>query len=343
MRIVIDDKIPYIRESVRRITDDAVYMPGADIGNGSVLDADALIVRTRTRCDEALLRGSRVGFVATATIGFDHIDTGYMRRAGIEWINCPGCNSGSVAQYLRAVLILLRRDKGVVPGETTVGVVGCGHVGSKVARAAREEGFRLLVCDPPRAESGDGEGFVGMDVICRECDIITFHVPLTREGRHATYHLAGKSFFDGLGKVPVIINTSRGEVVDNGALLDAIIYNKVKDAVIDTWEDEPRINLGLLDRAWIATPHIAGYSADGKVNADNMVLEGLCRHFGLVPPPPIVPPPLPRDFVFPDDSDGLRLALYNPLDDSRRLKEEPEKFEWFRGNYPLRREMPDKG
>jgi len=340
MKIVIDDKIPYIREAVSRITDDAVYIGGADICAADVRDADALIVRTRTRCDEHLLGGSRVSFVATATIGFDHIDTDYMRRAGIAWMNCPGCNSGSVAQYVRLVLILLRRDKGMVPGRTTIGVVGCGHVGTKVAQAARDEGLRVLVCDPPRAERGDGEGFVSMDVIERECDIITFHVPLTREGRHSTWHLADREFFGRLKRRPVIINTSRGAVVDNRELLDAIIYNKVEDAVIDTWEGEPQINLDLLRRVWIGTPHIAGYSADGKVNADNMVLRGLCRHFGLVPPPPLVPPSLPPGVVIPRDGDGRLLALYNPLEDSRRLKAEPERFEWLRGNYPLRREQP---
>lgn len=339
LRVVIDDKIPYIRDAVSRITDNAVYLPGSEISAGDVRDADALIVRTRTKCDEALLGGSSVSFVATATIGFDHIDTGYLRKAGIEWINCPGCNSASVAQYLRSVLILLRRDKGIRPEKATVGVVGCGHVGSKVAQVARDEGFRVLVCDPPLAMAGRGADFVTMETIEEECDIITFHVPLTRDGMHATYHLADAAFFGRLKKRPVIINTSRGAVVDNGCLLDALIYNKVRDAVIDTWENEPQINLQLLEKVWIATPHIAGYSADGKVNADNMVLEGLCRHFGIARPERIVPPPLPQDMALPEDADGLRLALYAPLEDSRRLKNDPGRFEWLRGNYPLRREQ----
>lgn len=338
LRIVIDDKIPYIRDAVSRITDRAVYLPGSGISSEDVRHADALIVRTRTRCDEKLLRESSVRFVATATIGFDHIDTDYMRRAGITWMNCPGCNSASVAQYLRSVMILLRRDKSIRPEESTVGVVGCGHVGSKVAQAARDEGFRVLVCDPPLAEKGQDADFVTMDVIERECDIITFHVPLTRDSAHPTFHLADRAFFDRLARRPVIINTSRGAVVDNDALLDALIYNKVKDAVVDTWEHEPQINLRLLDRVWIATPHIAGYSADGKVNADNMVLVGLCRHFHLTPPEPVMPPALPQDMALPKGADDLRLTLYNPLEDSQRLKSAPEQFEWLRGNYPLRRE-----
>lgn len=338
MRIVIDDKIPYIREAISSLTDNAVYLKGAAIRPEDVRDADALIVRTRTRCDEHLLKGSGVRFVATATIGFDHIDAGYMQRAGIEWMSCPGCNAASVAQYVRSVLLLLKRDRGARLDGMTIGIVGCGHVGTKVKAAAEEYGMRVLVCDPPRQERGDAGAFVTMADIMREADIITFHVPLTKSGPHPTFHLAGTDFFSNLGRRPLVINTSRGGVVDNSALLDALIYNKVKDVVIDTWENEPEIDRRLLRRVWIATPHIAGYSADGKANADNMVIDGLCRHFGLRRPPLIVPPPLPPTFVPSTDDDTLRLQLYNPLEDCARLKSAPERFEELRGNYPLRRE-----
>ena len=341
MKIVIDDKIPYIRETISRLTDDAVYIKGSDIGPEDVRDADALIVRTRTRCDERLLGGSSVKFVATATIGFDHIDAGYMERAGIEWMSCPGCNAASVAQYVRSVLLLLKRGRRARLCGLTMGIVGCGHVGTKVKAVAEEYGMRVLVCDPPRQERGDGGPFATMGDIEREADIITFHVPLTADGPHPTLHLADKAFFGRLGRRPLIINTSRGPVVDNAALLDALIYNKVEDAVVDTWENEPQISRELLGRVWIGTPHIAGYSADGKVNADNMVIEGLCRRFGLDVPPRIVPPKLPATFVPSTDDDTLRLQLYNPLDDSARLKASPESFEELRGNYPLRRERAD--
>lgn len=339
MRIVIDDKIPYIREAISRLTDDAVYIKGAEIAPEDVRDADALIVRTRTKCDERLLGGSRVRFVATATIGFDHIDADYMRRAGISWMSCPGCNAGSVAQYVEAVLLLLRRDKGMALDRMTLGVVGCGHVGTKVVAVAERLGMRVLVCDPPRQERGDGTGFVGMRQIEEECDVVTFHVPLMGEGPHPTFHLADRAFFGRLGRRPTVINTSRGAVVDNAALVDAMASGKVADAVVDTWEHEPRINTQLLRSAWIATPHIAGYSADGKVNADNMVIAGLCRHFGLDVPFTIVPPSLPEGFTPSPDPDELRLQLYNPLDDTARLKAAPEDFEALRGNYPLRREV----
>lgn len=342
MKIVIDDKIPYIRETISRITPDAVYIKGADISSSDVKDADAMIVRTRTRCDEALLSGSSVRFIATATIGFDHLDTAYLERAGITWMNCPGCNSGSVAQYLRSTLILLCRERGLDPKRHVVGIVGYGHVGSKVAAEARAMGFRTLVCDPPLADAGScGEEFVSMQRIESECDVITFHVPFTKTGKYPTFHIADAAFFNRLRRRPVIVNTSRGGVVDNAALLAAMDSGQVADAVIDTWENEPRISLPLLNKVYIGTPHIAGYSADGKTNADNMVIDGLCRFFGIENRWHISPPSLPTDFRLEGSADDRKLQLYNPLDDSRRLKCAPEQFEELRGNYPLRREKVD--
>lgn len=339
MKIVIDDKIPYIRETIRQITDDAVYLKGAAITARDVEDADALIVRTRTRCDAKLLEGSRVKFIATATIGFDHLDTEYLKRKGIEWMNCPGCNSGSVAQYLRSTLILLCRERGLNPERHVVGIVGYGHVGTKVAKEARQMGFKVEVCDPPLQASGSmAEDFVAMEQIEKECDVITFHVPFTKTGSYPTYHIADKAFFGRLLRRPVIINTSRGGVVDNDALLSALTDGKVRDAVIDTWENEPGINIALLNKVYIGTPHIAGYSADGKTNADNMVIDGLCRYFGIENRWHIVPPELPADFRLSGSGDDRLLQLYNPLNDSKRLKTDPEKFEELRGNYPLRRE-----
>ena len=297
MKIVIDDKIPYIRDAVAAITDDAVYMDGSAIKADDVRDADAMIVRTRTRCDERLLGGSRVRFVGTATIGYDHLDTAWLDRAGICWTNCPGCNASSVAQYLRSVLILLARFHGVNLVGTTIGIVGCGHVGTLVCDVALSFGMRVLVCDPPVGASG----YVSLETIEREADIITFHVPLTRDGAYPTYHLADEAFFSRLVRRPFIINTSRGAVVDNGALLRAIDDGIVRQAIVDTWEREPHVDLRLLDRVYIGTPHIAGYSADGKANADNMVLDALCRFFGVAAPPVVLPPPLPSGFVYTGD------------------------------------------
>lgn len=330
MKIVVDDKIPYIRVKLALLADDVVYLRGSEISADDVRDADALIVRTRTHCDEQLLKDSKVQFVATATIGFDHIDTDYMTRAGICWTNCPGCNAGSVAQYLEGSLLLLQQQKGLDLQHTTIGIVGCGHVGSKVKAVAERLGMRVLVCDPLLGDSS----FVSLNVIEREADVITFHVPLSHEGEYATYHMADDDFFHRLTRVPYIINTSRGEVVDNTALLLALKEGRVRDAILDVWEGEPNLNLDLLNKVFIGTPHIAGYSADGKVNADNMVIDALCQHFGLVHPGHILPPPLPVDLSFCQSA----LDLYNPLIDSEKLKNDPSKFEFLRNNYPIRRE-----
>lgn len=342
MKIVVDDKIPYIGEKLEALANEVVALPGGAISAEDVRDADALIVRTRTRCDRQLLEGSRVQLVATATIGFDHLDTEYLQEAGIAWTNCPGCNAASVAQYVACSLLLLQQEKGLRLNDMTLGIVGCGHVGSKVREAAQRLGMRTLICDPPLGAAD----FVPLDTLEREADILTFHVPLTREGRHATYHMADDSFFHRLERTPYIINTSRGEVVDGKALLSALHDGRVRDAIVDVWEHEPQLDLQLLERVFIGTPHIAGYSADGKVNADNMVVDALCRHFHLPHPGRIVPPELPEDYCYgPDHPQAPHstelpqsLVLYNPMEDSRRLKAEPQKFEYFRNHYPLRRE-----
>lgn len=333
MKIVIDDKIPYIRPAIEELGVEARYIKGADICAADVKDADAMIVRTRTHCDQSLLEGSSVKFIATATIGFDHIDTAYLQEAGISWTNCPGCNAASVGQYLRSVLLLLQENFSLPLTQSTVGIVGCGHVGSEVLKVARELGMHILVCDPlikpvPGVEMAD------MGRIEQEADVITFHVPLTFNGPCHTWHLADKAFMERLRRKPFIINTSRGEVVDNVALLQALEEGTIKQAVIDTWENEPHISLPLLHKVYIGTPHIAGYSADGKVNADNMVIDALCGYFHLKHPHTIIPPALPADFEY----DGDPLQLYNPLTDSHHLKEHPELFEDLRGNYPVRRE-----
>ena len=371
MKIVVDDKIPYIRETLKLLAEEVVALRGAEITADDVRDADVLVVRTRTRCDERLLSGSKVQLVATATIGFDHIDTEYMQRAGIAWTNCPGCNATSVAQYVECALLLLEREEGFRRGKpadanerldclgkavdanerfclkgATIGIVGCGHVGSKVKAVAERLGMRVLICDPPLEEALEQspspivqhQVFVPLSTIEQEADVITFHVPLTKEGRFATWHMADEAFFHRLARVPYIINTSRGEVVDNDALLRALEEGRVRDAVVDVWEHEPDLNLRLLEKVFIGTPHIAGYSADGKANADNMVVDAICHQFHLPRPALIVPPSLPEDFVYSGDA----LELYNPLVDSQRLKKCPEDFEKLRNNYPLRREQYDK-
>lgn len=324
MKVIIDHKIPYIKEAISRIADEVIFLPGNAFTKEAVKDADALIVRTRTMCNRELLEGSRVKFIATATIGYDHIDTEYCREAGITWTNCPGCNAGSVEQYVHSALLQLKHKKGLDLEKSTLGVVGVGHVGSRVKRMAESLGMRVLLNDPPRADKGE-QGFVNLETIARECDVITFHTPLNREGKYATYHLGNEDFLFSLERTPYLINSSRGEVVDTASLLAALSAGKVKDVVIDTWEHEPNISRELMSVAFLATPHIAGYSADGKANATRMSLEALCQFFGVETEFTILPPEGPSD--------------YDPTRDSEWLKASPEKFEWFRGNYPLRREV----
>lgn len=337
MKVIIDNKIPYIREAIGRIADEAVFLPGSAFTAENVRDADALVVRTRTRCDRRLLEGSKVKFIATATIGFDHIDVDYCREAGIVWQNCPGCNAGSVEQYVHSVLLLLKRRKGLKLEEACLGIVGVGHVGSRIERMARSLGLRVLLNDPPRAGQGEA-GFVDLSVLARECDIITFHTPLNTNGAYKTFHLADAAFFAGLQRKPFIINTSRGEVIDTLALLDALKAGRISDAVIDTWENEPDIHPELLQRVFLGTPHIAGYSADGKSNATRMALEALCSFFRVPADFTIVPPDLPP-MTYAADPEEAYLQVYDPTRDSEALKLHPEDFEHLRGGYPLRREV----
>lgn len=337
MKVIVDNKIPYIAGEIEKIADEVVYLPGDAFTKEEVKEADALVVRTRTHCNRDLLEGSQVKFIVTATIGFDHIDTEYCREAGIAWTNCPGCNAGSVEQYIHSVLLLLKREKGLKLEEATLGIVGVGHVGSRVKRMAESLGMKVLLNDPPRADKGE-KGFVDLAKIAEACDVITFHTPLYIEGQYRTYHLADEDFLFSLKRTPYIINSSRGEVVDTASLLAALSAGKVRDAVVDTWEYEPEISRELLEVAFLATPHIAGYSADGKANATRMSLEALARFFQVEAEFNVMPPDAPN--LCPSDDPGeVYLQAYNPTRDSEWLKTSPRKFEWFRGNYPLRREM----
>ncbi len=280
MKIVADIDIPYLKGILEPYAE-VVYLPGRTIGAGNVRDADALITRTRTRCDAALLEGSRVGIVATATIGYDHIDMDYCASRGIQIATSAGCNARAVLQWVAAVL----REAWLAgvfasPAGTAIGVVGVGNVGSLVARYAALWGFRVLCCDPPREASPVNglyapDRWVTLNEIASEADIITFHTPLTRSGPHPTMHLADDRFFARTRPGALIVNSSRGGVVDEKALLSS-----ANRCAIDVWENEPDINPVLAARALAATPHIAGYSAQGKAMATAMAVGALARHFG---------------------------------------------------------------
>jgi len=339
VKVIIDNKIPFIRETAERLFDEVLYLPGCGISADDVKETDALIVRTRTKCDKTLLEGSKVQFVATATIGYDHLDTRWLDMNHIHWTNCPGCNATSVAQYVRNSLIVLHQ-KGIIHlPAASVGVVGVGHVGTAVCETLREFGCRLWPCDPPRAEMEHLETFHSLKELAENCDVITFHTPLTYTGKHASYHLADKDFFQHLSKKPVIVNAARGGVVQENSLLQALKEGKVRAAIIDTWEKEPNISAELLEQAVVATPHIAGYSADGKANATRMALAAVCDFFDIHAEIDIQPPRLEKSIQPVNDVLSRHLQLYNPLNDTMRLKANRFEFERLRENYPLRREM----
>lgn len=336
MRVIVDQAIPYIREAIEQYASEVIYLPGSAFTPESVRQADVLIIRTRTRCDKNLLSGSRVQLILTATIGFDHIDTAYCQKAGIKWVSCPGCNAGSVQQYIQSVWILCRQ-KGLFPIEKPVwGIVGVGHVGNRVAEWVEQMGMTCLRNDPPRQEAGES-GLVSLEQIATEADIITFHTPLSFQGAHATYHLADTRFFASLHHSPLIINTSRGEVIETSALKRALQTKQIRQAVIDVWENEPHIDTELLHAVFIGTPHIAGYSADGKAQATRMVLEAFCQHFSL-PPRFLIEPPALEQPITHTDPDSRALAFYDPRNDAASLLADVTQFESIRNHYPLRRE-----
>jgi erythronate-4-phosphate dehydrogenase len=328
---------------------EVVYLPGAQTTPEVVKDADAIITRTRTICNETLLKGSSVKAIATATIGFDHIDTAWCEANGIAWSNAPGCNSWSVKQYICSVLAVLAQRHGLRLDALTLGVVGVGNVGSKVADAGRALGMRVLLNDPPRARAEGPEAFTDLDTVIAESDIVTVHVPLTRGGADATWHMFDAGRLAQMRPSQILINSSRGPVVDNAALKDVLRGGGLKAAVLDVWEGEPDIDpelVGLLD---ITTPHIAGYSADGKANGTTMSVRYLARQLGLPltdwtasgVPAPEQPLRFTLDAAGKSAQEVLTEAIlytYDVRRDSDALRGALGAFERLRGDYMIRRE-----
>lgn len=335
MRFIVENHIPYIHgllEDVAQVS----YLPPEAIDATAVRDADALLVRTRTRCDASLLHGSRVNWIGTATIGTDHIDMDYCATHGIAVANAPGCNAPAVAQYVLAGIGHWMAARGITrPEALTLGVVGVGHVGSIVARWAKQLGFDVLCCDPPRAErEGDGS-FVTLDHLLAHSHIVTLHTPLTLEGPHATRHLIDASALARAPQCRLLINAARGPITSTTALL-----NWHGDLIIDCWENEPSLSTALLERTFIATPHIAGYSRQGKCRATAMLIEALnARHGWHIEPPQVDTPAAGAAHV---TLQGI-MASYNPLADTAALKaiahDVAVGFEQLRNHYHLREEV----
>lgn len=341
MKIVADKNIPFL-EGVFEPYAEVVYVEGKEIEHSDITDADALIIRTRTRCNEELLEGTSVKIISTATIGTDHIDLDYCRRKGIIVYNAEGCNAGGVMQYVFSALYGIAARKSIKLTGANFGIVGVGHVGSKVEEMARYLGFNLLLCDPPRAEAEGSDKFCSLDYLLSNAQIVTMHTPLDE----TTRGMADVDFFSKMRPGSIFINASRGEVVDEQALMEAI--PKLGAVVIDTWNNEPDINRELMDMVDIATPHIAGYSYQGKQNGTASAVRAVARCFGIVQlydffPKSEHPEMLPLKLDLNGKTQGEIAAIfqynYPIFTDDFRFRMLPDNFEKMRSEYSYRREI----
>lgn len=341
MKIVADKNIPFLQEPLSAMDCEKVYLSGDDITAEVMRDVDILLTRTRTHCDSKLLEGSCCKFIGTSTIGTDHIDLDYCRNKGITVANAPGCNAPGVAQYvLTAIKESLREGESFA--DKTIGIIGVGNVGSLVKRWAESLGMRVLVNDPPKF--GNSTINTPLSTIANECDIITVHTPLTRKGEHPTYHLINEQFLNSLQHNPLLINAARGSVIDTVAVKRALENGKLSNVVIDCWEGEPEIDRELLEKALFATPHIAGYSFEGKVRATAMILQSL-KTFLKENGESQLPAPLNIHLNPVPDEITPEMLNYDILEDTLALKGAdiiPSTFESLRNDYHLRHE-PGQG
>jgi erythronate-4-phosphate dehydrogenase len=326
--IVVDEQIPYL-EGITSQHARIVRLPYTGINSESVRKADALLVRTRTRCSAGLLGGSAVSFIGSPTIGTDHINMEYCTASQIEVVNAPGCNAGAVMQYVFTALAALAGDRSSDLCGKTLGIIGVGNVGSREEKLANGLGMKTLLHDPPRAEREGPEKFCDLDFLLKHADVVTLHVPLDK----TTEGMAGTDFFRNMKKGACFINTSRGPVVNEYALRCAASH--LGGIILDVWQGEPHICTDTLHVTHIATPHIAGYSVEGKRNASQTVVRALARHFSWedlkeytvdLPPACDVPSRL------------LFKACFPVMDEDRRLRAAPERFEEQRNAYVFRRE-----
>lgn len=329
-KIVVDDKIPFIKGRLEPVAE-VIYAAPAEITPELVKDADALLVRTRTKCNEALLGDSKVRLVATATIGMDHFDKKWLDNNGITAVNAAGCNAPGVAQYVWSSLL----RSGFDPSRHTLGIVGFGHIGSIVADWGRKMGVKIMVCDPPRKDKGmTDEDYFPMENLLKECDAVTLHTPLTGGGAYPTFHLISDKELKMMKPGAILVNASRGPVVDNAAWREYLKEGKAK-GIVDVWEGEPALDKELLQLAEISTPHIAGYSLEGKERATRMVLEAIEKEFGVE----IDKSGLEGPYNSPETVDPDKiLASYDPYADTLLLRNNPNVFERLRDAYDLRRE-----
>jgi len=368
MKIVAARNMPFV-EAAFSTLGEVTLLEGRQIGPADVRDADLLVTRSTTQINRALLENSRVRFYGTATIGTDHMDTAWLDSRGIRWCSAAGCNANSVSEYVTAALLELGARHGLSLAGKTLGIIGVGNVGRRVAGKAAALGMQVALNDPPRAR-GEVSGFrcqvSGEEVwmpwetlpgVLEQADVVTLHVPLTADGPDPTHHLADDAFFARLKAGAVFINAARGAVVDTPALLRALESGRVSHAVIDCWEGEPDFSPALMEHCALGTPHIAGYSYDGKVNGTVMVYAEACRFLGVEPtwsPDALVPPAAVPEIEAQAGDDVQAVCrdvvkqVYSIEADDRPLREAAamdasgrrDRFDALRRGYPVRREFP---
>lgn len=357
MKVWVDENIPMGKEAFAA-HGEAVAFAGRGLKREDIASADALIVRSITRVDANLLEGTPVRFVGTATIGTDHIDQAYLNSRGIGFSSAPGCNANSVGEYVTAALTHLELDKGFALEGKTLGIIGYGHVGGQVERKAIALGLRVLKNDPPRrdallASGKSADGFTDLGTLLEQSDIITLHVPLTLDGPYPTLRLAGPEFFSRLTRPIVLMNTCRGEVIDDAALSSALASGGIRHLILDVFSGEPRIDQAICAQADLISPHIAGYSLQGKLNGTTQVAEAFRRFFGFTDHwAPDFPAPGRPEIAYADlgsDNAFRRHCVhtaYGILADDKRLRDsfseaDPAKaFDRLRRDYPIRHEFP---
>ncbi|MGV8918354.1 MAG: 4-phosphoerythronate dehydrogenase PdxB [Pseudomonas sp.] len=354
MLIVADENIPLLDDffasfgEIRRL-------PGRSIDRDAVAQADVLLVRSVTQVNQAMLEGSKVQFVGTCTIGTDHLDLEYFQRAGIQWSSAPGCNARGVVDYVLGSLLTLAEIEGADLTQRTYGVVGAGQVGGRLVKVLQGLGWNVLVCDPPR-QAAEGEGFVSLEQIIEQCDVISLHTPLSKTGHAPTWHLLAEAQLRALKPGTWLINAARGPVVDNTALRKVLLQREDLQAVLDVWEEEPTVDVALADLCVIGTPHIAGYSLDGKQRGTAQIYEAFCAHFERTPSvslEELLPRPWLTQLTLNASTDPawalamLCRGVYDPRRDDADFRrslvgtavEQRKAFDGLRKHYPVRREI----
>jgi len=348
VKILVDENMPYARELFNRLGD-VKAVPGRPIPLEELTDADALMVRSVTKVNEALLSGKNVKFVGTATAGTDHVDDAWLAQAGIGFSAAPGCNAIAVVEYVFSSLLMLGERDGFALKDRTVGIVGVGNVGGRLQKRLEALGIRTLLCDPPRADRGDEGDFRALDELVEQADVITFHTPLFKDGPYKSLHLADEALIRRLKPGTILINACRGPVVDNTALLKCLEEGQELSVVLDVWEPEPDLNVALLNRVDVATAHIAGYTLEGKARGTTQVFEAYSAFIGQAQQ-------VALDTLLPAPEFG-RITLHGPLDESslkrlvhlvydvrrddallRKVAGIPGEFDRLRKNYVERRE-----